>query len=282
MATVRELLSDGKRQLTDCNAASLEAEVLLAFAMGVSRAFLFAHRDEDVPAPASRQYLELLARRAVGEPVAYITGEREFWSLRLSIAPAVLIPRPESERLVEAALERIPLDAPLRIADLGTGSGAIALALAHERPQCEIHASEISQAALALARENARRLKLERVKFHAGSWFDPLTGKFDIVVSNPPYVAEGDPHLSQGDVQFEPRSALLGGADGLEAIRAISREAPAHLVSGGWLLLEHGHDQAGECQAILADNDFEFIETLCDLEGTKRVTLGAWSAAAPG
>lgn len=274
MATVRDWLKKGKERLVQHPAAALEAEVLLALAMRVSRPFLFAHPESEVPARAAETFAALLERRADGEPIAYITGEREFWSLPLWVTPAVLIPRPETELLVEAALARIPEDAPYCIADLGTGSGAIALALAGERPRCEIHATDVSRAALEVARANAARLRLDNVCFHQGSWFAPLSGTFDLVASNPPYVAMGDPHLSEGDLRFEPDGALVAGPGGLEALRSIAGQAPERLNPGGWLLLEHGHEQGAECRTLLESQGFESIETLTDLEGTNRVTLG--------
>lgn len=274
MATVREMLKEAGERLSGSKAARLEAEILLVGALGVDRAFLFAHPDDEVDPARAEDFRALLARRAGGEPVAYITGVREFWSLPIRVGPTVLIPRPETELLVEAALARIPADASCRIADLGTGSGAIALALACERPQCEIHATDISGEALAVARENAARLGYGQVEFHQGSWFEPLAGAFDLVVSNPPYVAAGDPHLDEGDLRFEPDTALVAGKGGMEAIGEIISEAPARLNAGGWLILEHGHDQAQRCHALLESRGFEEIETLRDLSGTKRVTLG--------
>lgn len=274
MPTVGQLLGEGRRRLEANPAPSLEAEILLARALGVARAFLFAHREQEVETGPAGAFAGLLERRAGGEPIAYITGEREFWSLPLRVTPAVLIPRPETELLVEATLARIPVDAPYRIADLGTGSGAIALAIAGERPACEVVASDISEAALAVARENAARLGRRNVHLHLGSWFEPLDGRFDLVASNPPYVAAGDPHLARGDLRFEPDGALASGPDGLDAIRAITSAAPRRLNPGGWLVLEHGHAQADDVAELLAQTGFDSIETLCDLEGTKRVTLG--------
>lgn len=274
MATIRHWLKEGKVRLAGHRAARLEAEILLARAMGLRRWFLFAHPESEVTSEAGRKFAELLQRRAGGEPIAYLTGERDFWSLRLKVTPAVLIPRPETELLVEAALARIPADTSYRVADLGTGSGAIALALGHECPDCEIHATDLSLAALDVARENAARLGIENVHFHLGSWFEPLTGRFDLVASNPPYVAAGDPHLAQGDLRFEPQTALVAGSNGLEAIGTIAAAAPPRLNPNGWLLLEHGYDQGPACQAVLASQGFENIETLPDLQGTNRVTLG--------
>lgn len=261
-------------RLESHSAAALEAEILLARSLGVSRSWLFAHREAVVGEEPAGRFGEFLERRAGGEPLAYITGEREFWSLPLRVSPAVLIPRPETELLVETALSRIPAGGRYRIADLGTGSGAIALALAGERPNCQIFATDISWDALEVARQNGKRLGRDNVRFLQGWWLEPLSGTFDAIVSNPPYIAEGDPHLEQGDVRFEPQAALLAGRDGLDAIRAIAGAATSRLVAGGWLMFEHGHDQSPACADILRKNDFTSIETLCDLEGTKRVTVG--------
>ncbi|MDX1555955.1 MAG: peptide chain release factor N(5)-glutamine methyltransferase [Xanthomonadales bacterium] len=257
--------------------ATLEAEILLAHALGTRRTHLFAHPEASVEKRESRHYRELLSRRNQGEPIAYLTGEKEFWSLALRVSPDVLIPRPETEILVEAALKRIPADGRQRIVDLGTGSGAVALAIAHERPLCEVHATDSSKKALRVARENATRLGLDRVQFHLGSWFEPLGSRFDAVLSNPPYVPDDDPHLAQGDVRFEPRAALLGGRDGLDSIRVIAAAATRRLNPAGWLILEHGHDQGEECAKILSQHGFSAIETHLDLSGNDRVTLGTLS-----
>lgn len=274
MTTVRELLDEGARRLAALPTARLEAEILLVEAAGISRAWLFGHSDETAEQETVDAFRALLRRRADGEPIAYITGEREFWSLPIGVSPAVLIPRPETELLVEAALARIPEDAPCRVADLGTGSGAIAVAIASERPDCMVHATERSSEALGVARDNAGRFAVDNIRIHEGSWFEPLEGCFDVVVSNPPYVAAGDPHLEAGDLRFEPDGALVAGPEGLEAIRVIVAEAPDRLRPGGWLLLEHGQDQAGPCRALFEEHGFKAIETLQDLDGSDRVTLG--------
>jgi release factor glutamine methyltransferase len=279
MITVRDLLLEGKQRLEKAAAARLEAEILLSRAMGVSRSHLFAHPEQAVSRQAEHEFRTTLERRYRGEPVAYITGEREFWSLPLKITPAVLIPRPQTEVLVEAALSRIPADATWRIADIGTGSGAIgsgaiAIALAHERSDCEIHATDISADSLDIARKNASQLELKNIRFHHGSWMEPLEGTFELIASNPPYVASGDPHLREGDLRFEPEGALISGPDGLDAIRAISTSARNRMQSGGWLMIEHGHDQATACQTLFRSAGYKSIETLRDLEGTNRVTTG--------
>lgn len=253
----------------------VDADLLLAHALAKSRTWLFAHADDAVaPADADR-FRALLARRIAGEPVAYLTGARGFWTLELAVSPATLVPRPETELLVELALARLPTDVPVRVADLGTGTGAIALALAKERPRAAVVATDASEAALDVARANALRNALRNVAFRAGSWLDPLGDEgFDLIASNPPYIAEGDPHLDQGDLRFEPPMALSSGADGLDAIRTLATGAPAHLQPGGWLLLEHGWDQGPAVRALLAAAGFEAVATHRDLEQRDRVTLG--------
>ena len=253
----------------------VDADLLLAHALAKSRTWLFAHADDAVaPADADR-FRALLARRIAGEPVAYLTGARGFWTLDLAVTPATLVPRPETELLVELALARLPPDTPVRVADLGTGSGAIALALAKERPCAEVVATDASDAALAVARANAGRNGLRNVAFRADSWLAPLGDEsFDLIASNPPYIAEGDPHLDQGDLRFEPPMALSSGADGLDAIRILAAGAPARLRPGGWLLLEHGWDQGPAVRALLAAAGFEAVATHRDLEQRDRVTLG--------
>lgn len=252
-----------------------DAELLLAHVLGASRGWLFAHGDAALPAGAGERYAVLLARRQAGEPVAYLIGRQGFWSLDLAVTPATLIPRPETELLVELALERLPAEAPARVADLGTGSGAIALAVARERPQAQVVATDASDAALAVACGNAARNGVANVAFRAGDWFAPLRGeRFDLIASNPPYIALGDPHLDDGDLRFEPAAALSSGADGLDAIRTLVAGAPAHLAAGGWLLLEHGWTQGAAVRALLRQAGFGDVRTAQDLEGRDRVTLG--------
>ena len=254
---------------------AVDAEWLLAHALGRSRGWLFAHAGDAVDAAVVACFLDLVARRGAGEPVAYLTGTQGFWTLELEVGPATLIPRPETELLVELALARIPVDAASRIADLGTGSGAIALAIARERPRATVVATDASEAALAVARGNALRNRIGNIEFRHGDWCAPLAGEsFDLIVSNPPYIAEGDPHLDEGDLRFEPPSALSSGADGLDAIRRIVRDAPAHLHADGWLLLEHGWEQGAAVCALLVEAGFAAVETARDLEGRDRVTFG--------
>lgn len=252
-----------------------DAELLLAHALGASRSWLFAHAADPLPGDLAIRFEALVARRAAGEPVAYLVGRRGFWSLDLVVTPDTLIPRPETELLVELALEHLPPATPLRVADLGTGSGAIALSLARERPHARVVATDASHAALVVARANAQRNQLGNVEFRAGDWCAPLgDARFDLIASNPPYIAEGDHHLAQGDLRFEPRGALASGRDGLDAIRRIVRDAPAHLLGGGWLLLEHGYDQGDAVRTLLHDAGFVDVATRQDLEARDRVTLG--------
>jgi release factor glutamine methyltransferase len=272
---VRDLLAAASQRIGGGD-ARLDAELLLAHALGVSRARLYAW-PEHAPDPAERDAFErLVAARARGEPLAYLTGRREFWSLDLAVTPDVLIPRHDTELLVELALERIPRQRALRIADLGTGSGAVALAIARERPLACVTATDASAAALDVARRNAERLGIGNVAFAAGDWYAAVgDARFDLIVSNPPYIAADDAHLGEGDLRFEPASALASGPDGLDAIRSIVGGASAHLTNGGALLLEHGFDQSLPVRALLEAAGFDGVASVRDTAGHERVTLGA-------
>jgi len=272
--SVGHLLAEARHRFSSLPAAALEADLLLAFVLDVDRAWLFANREDQVSPSKQRAFEELVARRSGGEPIAYLIGEREFWSLPLKVTPDVLIPRPETELLVETALQFIPRDATWRIADLGTGSGAIALAIACERPACDIHATELSERALAVAARNVEAIAPGRVQLHRGSWLEPLQGRFRVIVTNPPYVAEDDPHLSEGDCRFEPAAALTPGMDGLAAIRRIARDALPRLEPGGLLAFEHGFDQGEAARHLLRALGYRQVETRKDLEGRERVTAG--------
>lgn len=279
MSCVRDCLAAAARELGGSE-ARLEAEVLLLHVLGKPRAWLYAHADDSLGAPQREAFAALVARRSAGEPVAYITGTREFWSLDLQVTPATLIPRADTERLVELALERLPLDRTVEVADLGTGSGAIALAIASERPLARVVATDASGAALAIAEANAKKNHINNVEFRQGSWLAAVAGRrFDLIVSNPPYVAEEDAHLARGDLRFEPRSALAAGADGLDDIRCIAGAAPAQLRGDGWLLLEHGHEQAAPVRALLVAAGFSDVATWQDLAGLDRVSGGRRSTA---
>ena len=265
------------RLLAQARAAidAVDAEHLLLHVLARPRSWLFAHADDAVTATEAAGFLALVERRAQGEPVAYLTGTQGFWSLELAVTPATLIPRPETERLVELALERLPAGVAVRVADLGTGSGAIALAIARERPQAQVIATDASAAALEVARANAERNRVRNVQFRQGDWLAPLAGeRFDLIASNPPYIADGDPHLCAGDLRFEPPTALSSGADGLDAIRVIVRDARAMLQPGGWLLLEHGWDQGDAVRALLQGGGYGDVATEQDLEARDRISLG--------
>ena len=321
-ATLAELLHRAVERLSPVSpTARLDADVLAMHVLGLNRAGLFAALSRPLDDGVQQQIEALVQRRERGEPVAYVTGRREFWSLPLQVTPAVLIPRPETELLVERALARIPAGTETSVADLGTGSGAIALAIARERPRARIVATDTSPEALELARTNAATLGIGNIEFRRGEWLTPLAGEtadaphqmsermseasrapasargpiadvqdarmprrpgmaesgldpigetFEVIVSNPPYIRTGDPHLQQGDVRFEPRAALVSGSDGLDAIRAIIRDARTHLKPGGWLLLEHGHDQAAAIEQLLGRAGYTDIRGHADLAGHRR------------
>jgi release factor glutamine methyltransferase len=275
-----ELLAQGVQQLQAAAArtrdpnldARLDAQVLLAHVLGITRGRLLSHPETFCDAAQTHHYGELLARRAAGEPLAYLLGHREFWSLRLAVGPAVLVPRPETELLVERALVRGPANAG-RVADLGTGSGAVALALASERPLWQVVATDISPAALELASRNAAALGLARVEFRLGDWYAAIAGElFDLLVSNPPYVAAADPALAL--LQHEPQLALTPGADALASLRTLAAGAAPHLALGGWLMLEHGAGQAAAVRAALVLAGFRHVTSHRDLAGHERMTEG--------
>lgn len=250
---------------------AIDARVLLRKVLGVNDAYLIAHADDALDAQQAAQFRSLAARRAAGEPIAYIVGEREFYGHSFKVTPAVLIPRPDTELLVELALAR----KPQRVLDLGSGSGCIAISIALACPDAQVLALDQSQAALSLARENAARLGSCNVEWRHSDWYAGVQGlQFDLIVSNPPYVAADDAHLIQGDLRFEPCSALTAGADGLAAIRVIIAGARAHLAPGGWLLFEHGYDQAPLCRELLTQSGFAEVQSWRDLAGIERVSGG--------
>lgn len=273
---VAELLREAAARLPG-EEARHEVEQLLIHVLGVERAWLFAHATDEVDTEAMARFEVLLARRAEGHPLAYLTGRRGFWTLDLQVNTATLIPRPETELLVEQALARLPADDMVRVADMGTGSGAVALSIASERPLATVLATDVLGPALAVAVKNAQAHGLENVWFRRGHWYAALgSDRFDMIVSNPPYIAAGDPHLVEGDLRFEPPPALASGADGLDAIREIVAGAHEHLVPGGWLLMEHGWDQGDAIRALLEQAGFVEAQTVQDLEQRDRVTLGRW------
>ena len=278
LPTVKSALSSARSILSavpDTN-PTLDAEVLLAFVMERDRTWLYTWSNRRLTRAETDAFSNLIARRSVGVPVAYLLGEREFWSLSLRVSPDTLIPRADTETVVEFALELIPESRPCKILDLGTGSGAIALALTHERPGARIFATDRSFAALKGAHANAARLHAANVAFFVGDWVQAVSEdvKFDLIISNPPYVADADPHLQRGDVAHEPRSALTAGPDGLAALRQIIDAAPRHLKAGGWLVLEHGADQGAAVRALLQSAGFDLVSTRKDMVKKDRTSAG--------
>lgn len=272
MTIIASLLRNA--QLPDSPTARLDAELLLAAALGKSRSFLHTWPERIVSSEAAETFAGYLARRRAGEPVAYILGQQGFWKLDLEVAPHTLIPRPDTELLVEVALEQVP-GTLARVLDLGTGTGAIALALASERPAWQVLAVDRVAEAVALAERNRQRLGLGNVQVRSSHWYDAVAGeRFDLIVSNPPYIRAADPHLAAGDVRFEPSSALVAGEDGLDDLRLIVAQAPAHLQPGGWLLLEHGYDQAPAVRQLLVASGFSEVASRIDLGGHERISLG--------
>ena len=272
--TILQALHQARRDIGDT-----DARILLQSVLDVSHAHLIAHAGQELTPEQARTFQLLAARRFHGEPVAYLIGKREFYSLDFTVTPAVLIPRPETELLVDLALERVPADRPCKVLDLGTGSGAIAITIAKHRPLADIIAVDSSGDAAAVAKLNAAQLNAGNVRVITGNWFDGLAGeRFDLIVSNPPYIADGDPHLAQGDLRFEPRTALTAGGDGLECIRFIIASASSHLVGGGALLLEHGYDQAGACGQLLDQGGFVEVSFHPDLAGIIRVSGGRFGS----
>jgi release factor glutamine methyltransferase len=275
VATIAEAVSNAALTLgPHSESPRLDAEVLLATLLGLPRSALISRGNEAVALNDENAYAELIARRTGGIPIAYLTGSREFWSLPLKVSPAVLVPRPETEILVEHVLALLPRDELCSVLDLGTGSGAIALSLAHERPRWAITAVDISPAALAVAAQNAQSLKL-RVQWRLGHWFDPVPAeRFHLIVANPPYIAANDPALTA--LCAEPAAALIAGPTGLEALSAIIALAPGHLHARGWLALEHGITQGQDVAQLLNQHGFDSIRTYSDLSGRPRVTLGVY------
>ncbi|WBM68981.1 peptide chain release factor N(5)-glutamine methyltransferase [Buttiauxella sp. WJP83] len=261
-------------QLQESESPRRDAEILLGFVTGKARTFILAFGETVLTTEQQQQLAVLLARRVQGEPIAHLVGEREFWSLPLRVSPVTLIPRPDTECLVEQALARMPAT-PCSVLDLGTGTGAIALAIASERPDCDITALDLHPDAVELARDNARRLGITNVEVLQSNWFGVLnTQRFAVIVSNPPYIDEEDPHLSQGDVRFEPRSALVAGNHGLADLRILVETSRHFLESGGWLLLEHGWQQASQVRELFTDAGYTEIQSCQDYGGNDRLTVG--------
>lgn len=285
MRSIADILREEVRHLgdtlaLDLTSARIEVQCLLQHVLCVQRAYLLAHPEQMLSESQQCDFDTLLASRLRGEPIAHLLGEREFFGLNLKVTPATLIPRPDTELIVEIALQRITQARAFRVLDMGTGSGAIALAIAKNKPNVEMVAVEASQGALSVAIENARRLGIDNVNFLQSDWFSALNDQFfDIIVSNPPYIACGDVHLSQGDLRFEPLSALASGEDGLDDIRRIIDAAPEYLASNGWLLLEHGYDQAGSVCELLAQRGFVEVFSAKDIAGIERVSGGCFNKA---
>ena len=276
MATIESLLNHA--ELPDSPTPRLDAELLLAHVLGKSRSYLHTWPERELDAQQLECYQAALSRRQAGEPVAYILGQQGFWSLELEVASHTLIPRPDTELLVETVLALLPAT-PAALLDLGTGTGAIALALASERPGWRLTGVDRVPDAVALAERNRARLKLANVNFIASHWFSALAGqRYQLIVSNPPYIAADDRHLAEGDVRFEPSSALVAGADGLDDIRLIIQQAPNYLEAGGWLLLEHGFDQAAAVRELLSARGFSAVESRRDLGGHERISLGRFES----
>ena len=278
MTTIKQALNDARLALrSSSDSPSVDASVLLCHVLACAPAHLLAWPDRTLTSDQQSQFGMLLQQRLQGHPVAYIVGQKEFWSLALQVSPDVLIPRPETETLVEFVLDRFSAEETLDVADLGTGSGAIACAIASERPRWNIIATDASPAALEIAQTNAASNRLENIAFRLGHWFEPIADMtFDLIISNPPYVAEDDPHLDQGDVRFEPEGALAAGRQGMDAIRHLARHAGRHLGNGGWLIVEHGFDQQQIVYDCFAQSGYEDIIQLSDLAGQPRMTAGRY------
>jgi release factor glutamine methyltransferase len=276
MPTISALLRDASSQI-ESETPRLDAEILLSFALKKNTAWLFAHSDDELTHAEQDFFLILLARRKTGEPIAHITGTQGFWSLNLSVTPDTLIPRPETELLVELAVSKIAGNKPVRVLDLGTGSGAIALAIAGECQNADVIAVDKSVDALIVARKNADKNNL-KLEFIQSDWFSALKNQcFDLIASNPPYISNTDSHLTLGDVRFEPLTALASGVDGLDDIRQIVSTAPQHCMPGTWLMIEHGFDQGEQVRNLFLAAGYIDVETVQDLEQRDRVTVGQWS-----
>jgi release factor glutamine methyltransferase len=271
----QQWLSLAAARFSQSDSPKRDAEILLSFVTRRARTYLLAFGDTALSAEQLAVLEPLATRREQGEPIAYLVGEREFWSLPLSVSSVTLIPRPDTECLVEQALAHLPATA-CRILDLGTGTGAIALALASERPDCTVIGVDIKVDAVALACHNAEKLAIDNVHFLQGSWFESVSGRFTLIASNPPYIDANDPHLNQGDVLYEPHSALVAEAGGMADLAEIVRQAPAYLEAGGWLMLEHGWQQAQAVQKLLRNAGFSAAITHKDYGNNDRVTLGKW------
>jgi len=276
---VEQALAQAEQLTSVSDSSRLDAELLLMHVLDKSRTWLFTWPDTELSAEQQQAYQRLLEARLSGRPVAHLIGQREFWSLPLLVNDSTLIPRPDTELLVELSLQLLPVEQAARVVDLGTGTGAIALALASECPAWQLLGIDAAEEAVALAEDNKAQLGLNNVEFLVGSWCEPLTepdytGPYDAIVSNPPYIDAADPHLNEGDVRFEPHSALVAANQGLADIELIADQAMAHLRSGGWLLLEHGYDQQDAVAGILTRAGYQCVACHQDLAGQPRATIG--------
>jgi len=271
---IAELLQHAEQQLRSFDTAKLDAELLLCHVARLERTTLHAHPEQILSEEVIHTYQALIEQRLTEQPIAYLIGKKEFWSLEFKINEHTLTPRPETECLVEEVLKHIPMNEKYKIADLGTGCGAIAISIAKERPQSHITAVDISLYALNVAKENASRLGIKNISFVQSDWYEMLNDRFDLIVSNPPYIKEDDEHLTQGGIQHEPRLALASGHNGLNAIEHIVKGAPERLRNEAWLLLEHGYDQGNEVRALLNKHGFSDPDTKKDYSGQERVSFG--------
>ncbi|MGZ5050637.1 MAG: peptide chain release factor N(5)-glutamine methyltransferase [Methylobacter sp.] len=278
MPTIKSVLAEAASTLVSVSeSAMLDAEILLAMVLDKPRSYLRAWLDKPLPAESLTTFKTLLAQRQQGVPIAYITGNREFWSRDFQVTPDVLIPRPDTELLIELSLSLIPAKTPFKIIDLGTGSGIIAITLAAERPQAEICAADFSLAALHIAQLNAEKHRIRNIQFFHSNWFTDIPRtKFNLVISNPPYIADDDHHLQQGDVRFEPKTALCAAEQGLSDIKTIAAAACDHLQPSGHLLIEHGYNQQQQVQSIFKQLHYDNVRTYADLSGQPRATYGQW------
>ncbi|HHB93419.1 MAG TPA: peptide chain release factor N(5)-glutamine methyltransferase [Thioploca sp.] len=272
--SISQIINISIQQLSNYDTPRLDAEILLCHVLKKNRSYLYTWPENQLTEKQYQQFRILLSGRIDGKPIAYLIGHKEFWSLELQVTEDTLIPRPETELLVEQVLAHLPLKTASKVIDLGTGTGAIALAIAKERPYCNIIATDKSPQTLQIAKNNAKNLALHNIKFIVSDWFAKDLGIATIIVSNPPYISIDDPHLNQGDVRYEPRNSLISGIDGLTDIRQIILQSYNHLLNKGWLLLEHGYDQAKQVRDLLVKNNYFSIETYNDLADKPRVTVG--------
>lgn len=272
---IADTLNRARQQLDSSDSTRLDAEILLCSVLKCDRTSLYAYPEREISSSDTESFNKLIALRAEGHPVAYLTKQKEFWSLLLFVNQETLIPRPETELLVETSLKFIPTNSAKEILDLGTGSGAIAIAIASERPLANITATDINDSALKIAKLNADSHQIKNILFNKANWFDIANfNTYDLIVSNPPYISNDDPHLKQGDVQFEPISALASGEDGLDDLRTIIHESFKYLNTHGWLLVEHGYNQGKEVRQLFIDNGFTSTSTIKDYSGLERVSIG--------